>query len=211
MNIKKNSEFILKCLACIAVLSGFASETQAQLKITYSDDSRCRMHTSELKPIITPNNPFFNTHIWADDSKTEIAELSPDRTVQIIQEACLRHHARIRLSILPEAVSDPKDLNFYVAELFNLMNRIYFYDVDYSAYRLEFENLFIKNLSKNGLNTEFNFLISDYTFLCSLEGGNWGASINMEIVKLIHNEEIELPGVKEYTDDGHFQTNLSKF
>lgn len=194
------SIFLIILLSVIAKHSAYA-----QLKITYADDKgECRMKPKDIKPIIPAKNPFFNTHIWIDETKTELAELSSEKTLQIIQEACLRHHTKIRLSITPKGVPNPKDLNFYVAELFNLMNRLYFYDVNYYSYRLEFEDLFIKNFKKYGINSEFNFLLADYTFICLMEGGDWGASVNLEIVKLIHKEEIELPGVKGYMDDGHF-------
>ncbi|MCS6904552.1 MAG: hypothetical protein RML72_04450 [Bacteroidia bacterium] len=167
-------------------------------------DKPCRMEKEALCPIISPTNPFFFNHTFDDNTKTEQALLTPGRYVTITQKACLRHHTKLRLSIAPKVV-DHTDMNTYVTELFNLMNRLYFYEPDYYSYKIEFEDSVIKYFNKHRLESEFNFHIADYTFICSFEGGDWGISINLEIIKLLHSEEIVKPGIKPYLDDGHFK------
>lgn len=164
----------------------------------------CRMEKEALRPIISTMNPFFFNHTFDDNTKTEQALLTPGRYVTITQKACLRHHTKLRLSIAPKIV-DPNDMNTYVTELFNLMNRLYFYEPDYYSYKIEFEDSVLKYFNKYRLESEFNFHIADYTFICSFEGGDWGVSINLEIIKLLHSEEIVKPGIKPYLDDGHFK------
>jgi hypothetical protein len=176
-------------------------------QVSYKPGSnRCRITPDQIQPIIDTMNPFFCNHFWNDTEKTEIAQLDSDRFIQISQEGCVRHHAKIKLTLAREAVGlRYKDLKFYIDELNNVLNRLYYNEIDFYTYRYEFEKLLTQNLIEKGPNRKFDFHIADRTFVCELEAGDWGASLRIEIAKMIHTEALQLPGIKEYLDDGHFK------
>jgi hypothetical protein len=198
--------FSFRLIGVAGLLFAYLAGRSQELRVYQKSPSNqpCRMKKEELQPLIAPVNPFFFNHSFDDNAKIEQALLTPGRYVTISQKACLRHHVKIRLSIAPKIV-DPSNMNAYVTEVFNLMNRLYFYEPEYYSYKIEFEDSLLKYFNKHRLESEFNFHIADYTFICSFEGGDWGISINLEIVKLLHSEEIVKPGIKPYLDDGHFK------
>jgi hypothetical protein len=180
---------------------------QNQLKIYQfqgEKDGDCRLKKENIRPLIGSANPFFYNHNWQESEKTEMAQLSPERFLVIRQSGCLRKHTHLKLNINPPAAK-PNDAAFYVTELFNMLNRVYSNDAEYTHYRVEFEEQLVKHVEKNGIRRRFNFPYADYSFICSFDGGTWGATIEFEIVKLLHREEIEYPGIKEYLDDGYYK------
>lgn len=176
-----------------------------QLIFKHDNSGECRVKQADIKPLIEGYNPFFYDHRWNDTTKMERAMLSPGRRVTIEQKACIRHHYYITLDLSKEII--PADAEpFFVVELFNLMNRIYFNQIDYFSFKNEFEKTFIEQYEKAGNNLSFNFPLVDRTFICQiLHEPKQSASIQLEIVRYLLRENIKLPGVPPYMDDGHFQ------
>lgn len=182
-----------------------AGSALAQVKITYgsSDASGdCRIKPEELKPIIAANNPFFVNHHWDEASKAEVVQMSPDRFLTISQEGCLRHHIKLELAINREA-ADPYNANFYPKEVFAMMNRVFFNNHDYYSWKLEFEQELLKAFARVGVDSPFQFHVNNLNFQCLFKGGDWGASLDVEIIRLVMKENVRLPGIESYKDDGH--------
>ncbi len=164
----------------------------------------CRFKAADAKALITPDNPFFYNHHWRDEDKTETAQLSPERLVSIAQYGCLRYHTHINYTLL----TDKKNLsspNFFVVEIFSLLNKLYRNSPEYSEYRLEFESEFIKHFPRTDPMGTFNFPLSDFTFLCDISPVDGGANVKLDIVRFLHEHEIVVPGIKEHLDDGYFK------
>lgn len=154
--------------------------------------------------MIDSRNPFFCNHFWNDAEKTEIAQLDPDRFVAISQEACIRHHVKVKLTLTKELVKGrQEDIKFFLDEATTTLARLYLNDLDFANYRFEFERLLTEQLIAKGLNRKFDFHFADRTFVCQFEAGDWGAAMQIELVRIWHAEAIRLPGIKAYLDDAH--------
>ena len=175
-----------------------------QLIFNHDESGECRVKPEDIRPIIDRMNPFFYNHTWDDKTKTETAQLSPGRTVTITQRACLRHHYTIELDIDPQLVP-AEHQPFYVVEMFNLLNRLFFNQSDYFSFKNEFERTFIEYYERNGDNVGFSFPLVDRTYLVYLshERGK-ETKLQLEFVRFLLRENIKLPGVEAYRDDGHF-------
>jgi hypothetical protein len=193
--------FQLVCLLALGLPA-----LHAQVRITYGteDEAGCRMTRDELRAVITPRNPFFVNHHWDEATKTEIAQLGPERFLTLSQEACKRHHIKLALTVNREA-AQPDDPNFYPREVFQLMNRVFHQQISYYTYKLEFEDELLKAFAVAGVRQRFNFHVNDRNFFCYFDGGEWGAKLEIEIIRLVHKEKIKLPGIAAYLDDGHKQ------
>lgn len=177
-----------------------------QVSGVWAQKNDCRMKFSEIGPVIGRFNPFFTDHGWDDRSKTEIARLDSYRLLVIKQKACLRHHILFTL-YLDAAAVNADDNKFWVTEVLVMMKKVYFDELDYLAYKREFEVEFIKGFLSGGVNQMFNFPVNERTFICKIERGSWGAKIKLEVVKFIIKENIKMPGIAREKDDGWFEGN----
>jgi hypothetical protein len=151
--------------------------------------------------MVGPDNPFFYDHRWDRNTFRESAE----RHLYIEQFGCERHHRKMVLTVNP-TVARPTDLGFYAVELFNMMNRVFYNSTDYWRYKSQFEQLFLQRFPAYGLNNQFNFQLSDYTFMCEFTyHPEVGAVVTLEIVNLPNGVTIRYPGVPGHQDDGWFQ------
>ena len=163
----------------------------------------CRMNEKDLKPIIDSFNPFFTDHTWDDVTKTESARLDPYRLVLIRQKACQRHHVLFTLMIEKNEVHDTS--KFWVSETFVMLKRVYFSAGDFAPYRKKFEKEFIRYFEMYGVNQSFNFPVEDRTFIVMIESGDWGAKINIEMVRYLLSAKVKTPGIPREKDDGWFK------
>lgn len=175
-----------------------------QVQVGGERDEECRLKREDIQPMIQRDNPFFYDVRWDPDKKKESARMSEHRTVFIRQHGCLRHHRELTFIADPK-VAEPENLGFYAVELFNMMNRIFYNDLNYWRYKLQFEQLFLERFPQYGLNETFDFQVAEYTFICEMEYvENIGATIHLDIINLVNKHKIRYPGVPRYEDDGFF-------
>ncbi len=164
----------------------------------------CRINPDQIVALVERMNPFLTEHQFDSTSKIETFKITPGKFVIIEQRACLRHHVDIQF-IISAAETNILDPFFFENELFGLMNKLNYNKLDYLEYKTNFEKTFIRKFKEAGIGVIFNFPINDRTFIIQIEAGEWGAKIHMEMVKFIHNLNIEKKGTKEYLDDGWFK------
>lgn len=167
----------------------------------------CRVKTELLKPIISYDNPFFYNHSYDVMTHVEKANLSPERSVTIEQFGCLRHHAQISLKLSKE-IPFTENLSFYANEIFTLLDRIHYGDPYYPNYREDLENALAKQITEKGLNTKITLPLLEFNYVVIIEASKSNINIILEIVKYIHEQNINLPGIKEYLDDGYFKQQI---
>ncbi len=179
---------------------------QAQIKTLVQnpvENRNCVVKESMLQPLISEENPFFYAHQWNDETKTEIAKLDPFRVVTIEQRGCKRHHTVIRLDLLKITPSE-KNLQFYLEQIILLMHYLYGESIYYLQIRSRFEEQLLRYLSLYGVNTLFQFDIDSDTFLCLIEEKDTYAAITLEIVRYVHAQRVQMPGVADYEDDAWY-------
>lgn len=191
-----NSVYLI-LLGCLVVWQGFAQEIRFS---TNQGAQPCRMKPEDIKPLIDHLNPFFTDCSWDDSAKTEVARLSPERSVIIEQRACLRYHIATQLFIAPNQIG--KEPNALPNELYALLNRLFFNNPEYLNYKFELEKNINENYFKAGIGKLFSFPLNDMTFICSFDSGVWGGKITFEWVRFLHSEKIKMPGIEDYLDDG---------
>lgn len=179
----------------------------AQLTVTprTNDRTNCRVKPDDFQPLITRDNPYFYRHTWNPTTKVEEARLDEHRAVSIEQTGCIRHHTKFIYTAAP-AVCRPKDLGFYALELFNLFNRLNYADRTYWQRKAAFEQKIISILPGMGLDSQFDFQLADYTYICEFAyEESIGAIISIEEVRLPQRYAIKYPGIPSYEDDAHFE------
>jgi len=173
---------------------------------TKESESNCKVDASYMKPIIQRFNPFFIEHYFDDITKNETAKISDNKIIIIDQRACIRHHIAIQCIISPDEIKiNRNNYKILINEWFSLLNKIFYQDYDYLKFKTEFESLLSKKVEENQEGKAFSFPIHDRTFIAQMDYGEWGSKLQLEIVKYIYTENINKPGVAEYTDDGYFQ------
>jgi hypothetical protein len=173
---------------------------------TKESEGNCKVDASYMKPLIQRFNPFFIEHHYDDESKNETAKLSDGRIIIIDQRACTRHHIVIQYIISPDELRiNSSNYKLLLKEWFGLLNKLFFADYDYLKFKTELESTLSKKIEDIGMGRAFTFPINDRTFIAQMDYGDWGSKLQLEIVKYIYTEKINLPGVPEYTDDGYFQ------
>ncbi len=191
-----NYLYLIFFFPCIALCQFFTNE----------GEGNCKVDASYMKPIIKRFNPFFIEHNYDDDTKNETAKLSEGKIIIIDQRACIRHHIAIQYIISPDELKvNSSNYKILIKECFSLLNKLFFQDFDYLKFKTEFETIFYKKIEENGIGRAFSFPIDDRTFIAQLDFGDWGSKLHLEIVKYLYTQNINLPGVPEYTDDGYFQ------
>lgn len=201
--------YMKKLLLILWLVLGFGqvwgqsmSLSRADIKVEGVD---CRVKEEKIRPMIAITNPFFYNHQWDAEKKVEMAQLTPERLLFIEQFGCLRHHAQMKLVISKDA-AQPNDLYFYAHELFALMDKVHYGDLRYPHYREDLEAALVKNIERKGLKTKIAFPLLENTYFLYLEpDAEGGATIVIEIVKYVHEENILMPGIKEHLDDGYFK------
>ncbi|MCE3007136.1 MAG: hypothetical protein LW884_02135 [Bacteroidetes bacterium] len=188
---------LLLLLALGGLCPGLAG---AQLKVTYGSED-CRMRNEDLRPLMQPYNPFVSAYKWQPNAKIETVQLGPDRLLTISQEACLRHHIRLELVVTKDA-AQPYDANFYPREVIMLMNRVFYHDADYYSWKLAFEEELLKAYARAGINQDFSFNVHNLNFQGKFNGGSWGATLDLELIRYLLAEKVRLPGIEAYKDDG---------
>ena len=163
----------------------------------------CRIQTQDLKPVVAALNPFVAEHFWDNESKTEFVKLSAERSAILQQKGCLRHHIDIQVIITAAGLRNEPD--FLVTELDQAMTVLFYESPDYQYFRTEFRKLLKEKFYQVGLRNQFNFIISERTFLVTFDLGEWGAKINCEVVRFIPSETIVRPGIEDHLDDGWFR------
>lgn len=173
------------------------------LSVQFVDAQGCRVKQDELVPVIDNLNPFFTDHTWDDDQKSETARLDPWRYLMIQQKGCLRHHIMLTMMIDKSQINNTN--RFWVSEVVVMMKRVFFEDHEYSYFKKQFEQQFVKNFVATGVNKVFNFPVGERTFIVKIEHGEWGAKVRLEIVRFIIAEKVRYPGIDRNKDDGWFR------
>ena len=88
----------------------------------------------DLEPVIAEDNPYFYNHTWDYHKKLETAFITPGRKVRIDQFGCIRHTIKIEMTV-DASIAEPNNPAFYARELFLLLNKLYYRDSKYAAYR----------------------------------------------------------------------------
>jgi len=169
----------------------------------FSQSTDCKMKFSELQPIIERHNPFFADHSWNNDIKLETAIPGPGKKLTIEQEACIRHHIYVKLSFESYLVAKA-DTVFWITETLNLMNKLFFNQPDYQSFRKEFEYQLMESVHEAGPYVTSSFPVVERTFIFNVDKGDWGAKINLEIVRYLFQDKIRKPGINPKDDDGYF-------
>ena len=172
------------------------------------EGTECRVKEDRLRPLISFDNPFFYNHNWDNDIKLETAQLSPERMLFIEQFGCMRHHAQMKLVVSKEA-AQPHNVSFYIKELYSLMDKIHYNDLRYPNYRNDLEKALGFHVQDKGLKQKIVFPLLEHTYFLYLEpNAEGGCTLIVEIVKYVHEENIIMPGIKEYLDDGYFKPKI---
>ena len=161
------------------------------------------MSEDDLVPIISRANPFFTDHAWDKASKTETARMDTKRLVVIKQKACIRHHMMFTMHI--EASEVENNDRFWVSEMLVMVRRVFFDNPDFLEYKKPFEQTFIQQFQANGVGNMFNFPLGERTFICKISFGEWGAKVQLEMVKFIILENIKRPGIARSQDDAWYK------
>lgn len=191
------------CILCFSTKILMAQERQLS-NPDIRKGEECRVKLETLKPIISFNNPFFYNHSFDQQSLIEIANLSPERLVTIEQFGCLRHHAQISLKFSKE-IAYTENLNFYANELFMLLDRIHYADPYYPNYREDLENSLAKQIQSKGINNKITIPLLEFNYVLYIESSKASMNIIIEIVRYVHEQNVNLPGIKDYLDDGYFK------
>jgi len=194
--------------AFVLLLAGWATAAHGQhLQLSYNDESGtdCPLKFEDIKPVIDRFNPFFTQHTWDDNNKREVAYLADGREVIVEQRGCNRLHTVVQLTVPPD-VADNQDLSAYAIEMFNLFNRLFYQQTEYFFIKAEFEKVFIEKFGAAGLDNLFDFPLADRNFLCLLGPSDEGGMlIQVELIKYVHAQQIKLPGIEDYLDDGYYK------
>jgi hypothetical protein len=177
-------------------------------RVPAQTEEGCRMTADQILPIIDRYNPFFTDHTWDNDEKTETARMDPARTIVIRQKACLRHHILFSMHIDSSEIAYSD--RFWISEVLVMLKRVYFNDLSYLEYKKNFEKEYIRQFLAAGLNSSFNFIVNDRTFICEIETGEGGANVKLESVKFLLKEKIHRPGIAREMDDGWYITKKSQ-
>ena len=199
--------FALRLGLLLIVLCATFSGVAAQLVIGRLEPASggCRVKVEELGPVIQRDNLYFRNHTWDDAIKLETAQLDPDRRIEIEQNGCLRHHTLINYYIDKRITPPGKNLRWFAIEAFNLMNRLFFNDPNYWTIKPYFEKELLEKLPKEGLESDFDMQVFEYTFLCYFgHRPDGGGLIQIERIQLVHEHGIKLPGIPDYKDDGWY-------
>lgn len=172
------------------------------MKIYRPVDNDCRIHLEDLEPVIEADNPYFYNHTWDYHKKLETAWITPERRVKIDQFGCIRHTVKIEYAI-DASIAKTDNPAFYARELFMLLNKLYYRDSEYAAYRSSLQESLIEQISANGVGKQMRFAVYEINVSCLFTVEEGDAKIYLELVRHVHREEIVMPGVKEYKDDGY--------
>jgi hypothetical protein len=166
--------------------------------------SNCRIQPAEMKPLLSPWNPYVSRYAWNQENRVEKAWISSKEELVIAQRGCLRHHILLDLSIY-DPDSSQRTLSYFLNKAIQILQIAFYQDVEYYLLREQLHQQLLRKLKAFGLNEIIEIDLADYTILCLFRDKGSYASVKIELIKFLHKEKILLPGVKEYEDDGWFQ------
>lgn len=161
----------------------------------------CRLDFEALPSVISRFNPFFYEHTWDNKNKKETAYLDKNRFIAIEQDGCERHHIRLTMIIAPKGFSKIT-YDFWIGEVNQMLQKIFYKNPYYYSFSDEFSMLFAQYLYQNGYGKLFKFNIREISFRCELSNGDWGAKVELEIIRYLYNKKIIKPGRPRNKDDG---------
>ncbi len=192
---------------CFALPSVSAQDTLQAPPVVQPQAVRahdCRMDASKLRPILQSSNPYTTSHTWDDALKHETARMGMHTTVVIEQRACLRHHIDITIIVAPAGVQTG-DVNFGLAAMQSVLDRIFYLDPTYLQYRSEMVSQLTAGYQQRSGRGMFTFPVADRSFIASFETGGAGTVLRMEVVRMLHTHQLRMPGIPEKEDDGYYK------
>jgi len=160
---------------------------------TAYSQQECRVHETDLRPIIPSSSPRFYNHRWNDDIKVETAQMDSYRTLVISQDGCIRLHTTFNLIIQQPAIAS-LDSWFWVQQMHDIFGAVYVDSPVYKTFGPEFERTFIEKIAQMGINRSFNFPLNTRNFVCEVTyNPPSDARLRVEMVEYIFKEKIQAP------------------
>ncbi|MGQ9864395.1 MAG: hypothetical protein ACUVRD_07955 [Bacteroidia bacterium] len=185
----------------VYVLGGFL---WAQLQISANPlNGDCRLKSSDLRPLLHLENPYFYNYRWDDKEKEEVFWRDPATRITIRQRACLRHHIIIEVwrsyEKLPPAGIQRSNV------LWDLLDKLFWqlFEEAHPAQQvwLHTREVLHEKLFTKLVGAVIDAVYQEWSFISQLDSDKEGACIRLEMVRLIPSHPIARPRLPLYMDD----------
>ena len=184
---------------------------QGKVKVFYErteDLQDCRIQLEDLRPVLADDNPFIRAHRWDGLKRIERAETGPGRELTIEQFGCLRYHQKLTLNVDRGSLRGEVNSSLFLHELLDALRIVHYGNEEYRAYRSQLESLLIEKLKTLPYKTRINFPLSEFNIFLEIDANDKRLHIQIEFVRFIHTEKVNVPGIKEHLDDGYHEGSL---
>ncbi len=184
---------------------------QGKIKVFYERTEElqdCRIQLEDLRPVLADDNPFIRAHRWDAAKLTERAETGPGRELVIEQFGCLRYHQKLTLNVERSSLRGEINPSLFLHELLEVLRIVNYGNEEYRTYRNQLEALLIEKLKTLPYKTRINFPLSEFNIFLEIDANEKRLTTQMEFVRFVHTEKVNLPGIKEHLDDGYHEGSL---